>query len=92
MTLTSSSKIDNLLELHQQDIDSKIVTLQEIMRWKEKLKKQDVALLPTNTNALEACNADLFPNVWKLLSILAALPVTTATSKHSFSVLQRLKM
>ena len=46
------------------------------MIWKEKWKQQDVAAFPTNvTDALEACNADLFPNVRKLLTILATLHV-----------------
>ena len=46
VTLTSSLEMNNLLELYQQDVDSKLVTVQEIMRWKEKWKKQDITTLP----------------------------------------------
>ena len=42
-------------------------------------------------DALEACNASLFPNVWKLLTILATLPVTTATSERSFGIMRPVK-
>ena len=46
-------------------------------------KKQDIATLPINaTDASEACNVHLFPNVRKLLTILATLPVTTTTSER----------
>ena len=73
--------------------DSKIVTVLEILRWKEKWKKQDIAVIPTNAiDALQAFNAHLFPIVRKLLNILATLPVTNATSESSFSTMRRLKM
>ena len=35
MTLASSSETDNLLELYQQDVDSKTVTVPETMRSKK---------------------------------------------------------
>ena len=56
------------------------------------MKEKNVATLPTNAiDALEACNEGLFPNVGKLLAILATLTVTTATSEYSFSTMLRLK-
>ena len=56
------------------------------------MKKQDIATLPSNAIvALEACNAHLFPNVWKLLTILATLPVSTAAFERSFGTMQSLK-
>ena len=36
VTLTSSLETENLLKLYQQDVESKIVTVPEVMRWKEK--------------------------------------------------------
>ena len=69
MNLTSS-EAENLLELYQQDINCKIIAVAEIMRRKEKWKKENIATLPTNAiDALEACNAGLSPNVRKLLAI-----------------------
>ena len=83
MTLTSS-ETDNLLELYQQDSANKIVTIPEVTRWKEKWNKRNVTILQTNaTDALEIRNADLFPNVRKLLTILETLPATTAASELS---------
>lgn len=40
---------------------------------------------------LEICDGDMYPNVKKLLQILAVLPVTTATNEHSFSSLRLIK-
>jgi len=41
--------------------------------------------------ALDVCNEEAFPNVYKLLNIMAALPVSTSTAERSFSSLNRLK-
>ena len=41
--------------------------------------------------ALEFCDADVYPNLRKLLMIFATLPVTTASSERSFSTMRRLK-
>ena len=41
--------------------------------------------------ALEFCDADVYPNLRKLLTIFATLPVTTASSERSFSTMRRLK-
>lgn len=92
-TQASSVETGNLLELYQQDIDSLSVTIPEISRWREKWKKEDnVSILPANAiDALHECNADVYPNVRKLLVILSTLPVTTATSERTFSTLRRLK-
>jgi hAT family C-terminal dimerisation region len=40
---------------------------------------------------LDVCNALCFPNIRKLLTIFATLPVSTATAERSFSVLKLLK-
>jgi len=45
-------------------------------------------------NALQAmtvCNKEIYPNVFKLLQILATLPVSTASNERSFSNLKRIK-
>ena len=41
--------------------------------------------------ALCACHADIYPNVYMLLTILGTLPVSNATSERSFSTMRRLK-
>ena len=80
---------NNLLKLYQQNVDSKIITVPKIMRWKEKRKKQVIATLLKNAiDTLEACNADLFPNVQQVLAILATLPVTTVTCERNYSTMR----
>ena len=85
MTLTSSSKTDKLLELYQRDVDSKIGTVPEIMRLKEKWRKQDIATLLNAIDALEACNADLFGGVRRGASVRAAPPPHRKTLNVIFS-------
>lgn len=45
----------------------------------------------TAVEALQKCAEDMFPNINKLLVMLAVLPVSTASSERSFSTLKRLK-
>lgn len=45
----------------------------------------------TALDALEQCNQHFYPNIHRLLTILATLPVTTASAERSFSTLRRLK-
>ena len=55
-------------------------------------KKEDVSTVPSSAiDALCACHADFYPNVYILLTILSTLPVSTATSERSFSTMRRLK-
>jgi hypothetical protein len=64
----------------------------EIRSWKARWSDVDGKQLPANAiETLEQCNADFYPNVHKLLTILATLPVTTASAERSFSTLRRLK-
>jgi hypothetical protein len=42
-------------------------------------------------SSLDVCNALCFPNIRKLLTIFATLPLSTATADRSFSVLRLLK-
>ena len=48
--------------------------------------------LPSSAiEALCACHADIYPNVYILLTILGTLPVSTATRERRFSTMRRLK-
>ena len=61
-------------------------------RWVNKWKKEDVRTIPSSAiEALCACHIDIYPNVYILLTILGTLPVSTATSKRSFSTMRRVK-
>jgi len=63
-----------------------------VQRWVNKWKKEDVSTVPSNAiEALCACHADIYPNVYILLTILSTLPVSTAPTERSFSTMRRLK-
>jgi hypothetical protein len=51
-----------------------------------------LTVLPRNSiEALQVCDQHIYPNVSRLLQLLATLPVSTATNERSFSTLKRLK-
>jgi len=63
-----------------------------VQRWVNRWKKEDLSTVPSSAmEALCACHADIYPNVYILLTILGTLPVSTATSQRSFSTMRRLK-
>lgn len=45
----------------------------------------------TAVETMDQCDADVYPNIKRLLHILATLPVSVATAERSFSTLKRLK-
>ena len=53
---------------------------------------QTADLPATALDALEQCNPHFYPNIHRLLTILATLPITTASAERSFSTLRRLKI
>ncbi|KAL4090793.1 hypothetical protein QTP88_025568 [Uroleucon formosanum] len=62
----------------------------EFSIWKSKWFKEESR--PNTANeGLENCNILLFPNIWKLLQVLATIPMSTATPERTFSSLKRLK-
>ncbi|KAF2885949.1 hypothetical protein ILUMI_20224 [Ignelater luminosus] len=66
--------------------------LPELELWKLKYKNIQPKLLPHSAlTALDDCKPTFFPNVYVLLKILAALPVSTSTPERTFSSLKRLK-
>jgi len=53
------------------------VVVPEAQRWVNKWKKEDVSNVPSSAiEALCACHADIYPNVYILLTILGTLPVS----------------
>lgn len=66
----------------------------EIRMWQEKwkrLKAADKSIPLTYQEALNDCDAELYPVVDGLLRILGTLPVSVASAERSFSCLKRLK-
>lgn len=64
----------------------------EFKLWQRKLKNSPELHKSKNAmDALSVCNKVMFPNVFKLLQILATLPVSSASNERSFSTLKRIK-
>jgi len=62
----------------------------EIKMWQQKIGK--LAEKPSSLiHHIKICHKDFFPNVYKLLQILVALPVTNCTLERSFSRLKKIK-
>ena len=62
----------------------------EVSRWKVRCQ------VPDNhpdclVDSISLCNKDLYPNVRACLSMLLAMPVSTATAERSFSTMRRVK-
>ncbi|KAE9542517.1 hypothetical protein AGLY_003378 [Aphis glycines] len=90
-SIHNEEKIKQLVEMYQGDLDcSVLAAVSEIKIWHQKFTATKD--LPKNAiDALQKCNVSIFPSTFKLLQILATLPVTTASSERSFSTLKRLK-
>ena len=68
-----------------------IILLQnEYILWKKKWSRQ-LIIPSTAIEALEKCDKDVYPVIYKLLQILATLPISNATAERTFSTLRRLK-
>ena len=82
--INSIEKLNTFYNLTDETIVGEIHLWQQFLNGLD--KKPDNAL-----SALEMCNKNMFPVIYKLLSILATLPVTTCTCERSFSSLKFLK-
>ena len=82
--------INSLAEKYSEDLQcSSNSVIGEVLTWTQKFVGAEK---PKNAlEALIACNSLIFPSTYKLLQILAILPVTTESSERSFSTLKRLK-
>jgi hypothetical protein len=63
----------------------------EVERWRYKWKSESSHSPSNAIDALSHCHPNIFPNIRRLLQIMATLPVSTATAERSFSTLRRLK-
>lgn len=68
--------------------DSPEVWISEVRIWRRRILDKNIK---NSLDALDVCNEDAFPNVHKILRVMAVLPVTTSTNERSFSTLRRLK-
>jgi len=88
----TAQDLQRLLEIYQEDIGPRVAVVPEVLSWVNKWKKEDVSIVPSSAiEALCACHADIYPNVYIFLTTLGTLPVSTATSERSFSAMRRLE-
>jgi len=88
----TAQHLEGLLEIYQEDIGPRAAVVPEVQRWVNMWKKEDISAVPSSAiEELCACHADMYPNVYILLTILGTLPVSTATSECSFSTMGRFK-
>nr|CAI5847892.1 unnamed protein product [Callosobruchus analis] len=100
---TTQKQLDDfhaLLSFYHQDVAelSRNVLDAELRLWYQKFMKIDGSSVePPATpkcaiDALNACNAAIYPNIFTLLKIFATIPISTATAERTFSTLRRLKV
>lgn len=66
----------------------------ELTLWYKRIARAEHDKVSPPKSAIEAlaiCNQTIMPNIFRLLEILAVLPVSTCTNERSFSTLRRLK-
>jgi hypothetical protein len=68
--------------------DSPEIWISEVEIWRRRIVGKNIR---NALDALDICNADAFPNVYKILRVMSVLPVTTMTNERSFSTLRWLK-
>ena len=90
ITTSSIEDFCKLIDHYKIDIidHNKDILISELKLWIRKIKS--LPMKPKNAmEALSICN-DPYPNIFKLLQILATLPVSTATAERSFLSLKEL--
>jgi hypothetical protein len=88
----SQNNFEYLIKFYSEDFnDNPEIIIAERKLWFGKIFKEKI--VPTNAmEALAICNPIIYPNMLKLYTILATLPVSTASAERSFSALKRIKM
>lgn len=92
-----AEKLFNLVQFYSEDMKSAPRDiLIELKLWRNYIQTHRQGLTDninsvSISNALDCCDATLYPNIYKLLKILCTLPVTTCTPERTFSTLKRIK-
>lgn len=82
--------VNRIFEAYRSDIAQLEVFVEEVDRWKARCELMDVK--PERLiDVLNVVNADLYPSIHTIISILLTMPVSSATSERSFSAMRRVK-
>lgn len=87
---STSEEINDCVQFYSQILTVPTVFKAEFSIWKSKWLKEE-SRPNTAISGLDNCNMLLFPNIWKLLQVLATIPMSTATPERTFSSLKILK-
>ncbi|CAI6357460.1 unnamed protein product [Macrosiphum euphorbiae] len=90
---TDENHFLSLTETYMEDLSSssKTVLLSEYNLWQRRLRNLETSNYRNAMEALSVCNPEIYPNIFKLLTIFATLPVSTAQNERSFSSLKKIK-
>ncbi|XP_050065772.1 zinc finger MYM-type protein 1-like [Aphis gossypii] len=83
-----------LYNFNETELDDKLELQTELELWKTKwqgVKNEGQELCQDALLSIDNCNSIIFPNVHKLIYIIASLPISVASAERSFSTLRRLK-
>lgn len=83
----------SLTETYMEDLcsSSKTVLLSEYSLWQRRLRSLETTNYRNAMEALSLCNPEIYPNIFKFLTIFATLSVSTAQNERSFSSLKKIK-
>ena len=71
-------------------LDDILTTKAELKLFHQRLSR--LALLPRNAmEALSICDPKIYTNIFRLLQLLATMPISTAENERSFSTMKRIK-
>ncbi|XP_060878267.1 52 kDa repressor of the inhibitor of the protein kinase-like [Metopolophium dirhodum] len=87
---STSEEMNDCVQFYFRILTEPTVFKAEFSIWKSKWLKEE-SRPNTAIEGLDNCNILLFPNIWKLLQVLATIPMSTATPERTFSSLKRLK-
>ena len=82
--------LNDLVAMYESVLMDKYLMDQEAMLWKQKWVQCFPEERPDSLGAaLQQCDEERFPNIFRLLKIGCTLPITSCTYERSFSTLRR---
>ena len=90
---TDNEWLTSAFELYEEILgDSSVRQVKaELLLWQQMWSQLDRADVSSFTTALNRCDQECFPNIWRLLGIAVCQPLTTASAERAFSTLRRVK-
>ena len=85
------TSLDAIAQEYKDDLPSPELLSMEVRRWKARYVKMPENLRPESpAQAIDDCDADMYPNIFILLKIACTILATSCECEHSASALRRL--